>query len=127
MADFLQIITALREQMHATLSRSDVLRPLAWLVGLIGIALLGAIAWHAQQGTVAFLQYAFGGVVLLYGGSFVYCLIFDRDGLRSERYSLNKMAIEHGFVGDSTLGVIEQKSEGALSTAQKPKTEAGAE
>lgn len=31
MADFLQFRSLLREQMNATLSRSDVLRPIAWL------------------------------------------------------------------------------------------------
>jgi hypothetical protein len=50
----------------------------------------------------------FSGVsVLLYLGSFVYLLGTDRDALRSERYSLQKLAIEKGLYGDSTSGVVE--------------------
>lgn len=30
--------------------------------------------------------------------------------LRSERYSLNKLAIEHGLYGDSTTGIVEEGS-----------------
>jgi hypothetical protein len=40
----------------------------------------------------------------------VYCLINDRDALRSEKYSLNKMAVEHGLLGDSTAGVFDAKT-----------------
>jgi len=32
----------------------------------------------------------------------------DKDALRSERYSLQKMAIERGLVGDDSRGLFEQ-------------------
>ena len=33
--------------------------------------------------------------------AFVYCLLNDRDALRSEKFSLRKMEIEKGLYGDS--------------------------
>jgi hypothetical protein len=33
--DLLRLVSVLREQMHATLSRSDALKPLAWLIVII--------------------------------------------------------------------------------------------
>ena len=43
--------------------------------------------------------------------AFSYCLVKDRDALRSETYSLHKIAIEHGLVGDSITGVIAPETE----------------
>lgn len=48
--------------------------------------------------------FVFVASVPLYGFAYVYCLLYDRDALRSERYSLQKMAIEHGMIGDSKTG-----------------------
>jgi hypothetical protein len=44
---------------------------------------------------------------LLYGGSFALCLLNNPDALRSEKYVLNKLAIEHRLFGDSNTGVSE--------------------
>jgi hypothetical protein len=41
----------------------------------------------------------------------VFCLLKDPDALRSERYVLHKMAIEHGIYGDSRIGLIEPSAE----------------
>jgi hypothetical protein len=40
----------------------------------------------------------------LYG--FLYCLHRYRDGLRSERYSLSRLAIERSKIGDSVAGYV---------------------
>jgi hypothetical protein len=42
----------------------------------------------------------------VYFAAFGFCLVRDRDALRSETYSLHKIAIEHGLTGDSITGVI---------------------
>lgn len=44
--------------------------------------------------------------MLLYLGAYIYCLATDKDALRSETYTIQKMAIEKGFVGDSLIGVL---------------------
>jgi hypothetical protein len=106
-ADFLQLVSMLREQMNATLSRSDVLKPLAWLVGILATATCVALfAKPSDWVLVAFIT-ALIASIILYGVSYFYCLLKDRDALRSEKYSLHKMAIEHGLIGDSGTGLFE--------------------
>jgi hypothetical protein len=50
-------------------------------------------------------------------GVFIYAYLFfmhkQPDVLRSEHYHLSKMAIEHGMVGDSIHGLIEQEEIGS--------------
>ena len=44
--------------------------------------------------------------MLLYMGAYIHCLHTDKDALRSESYSIQKLAIQKGFVGDSTAGIF---------------------
>lgn len=122
MTPFLQIVSSLREQMQATLSRTDVLRPLAWLVGLLLTALV-ALSWaSAPQWLLATVATLFVPATLLYGAAYVFCLRYDRDGLRSEKYSLHKMAIEHGLIGDSSAGLFESSEAPARRGEEAPPT-----
>lgn len=107
MTSFLQLAASLREQMNATLSRSDVLKPLAWLVGLLLTGLIMAVATKADQWVIGTLVGAIALAIATYIGAYVFCLFVDRDALRSERYSLQKMAIEQRLIGDSSSGLFE--------------------
>lgn len=106
MPDFMRLVATLSEHMRAELSRSDVLRALIWPFGILLLALtsgnyLRAPAWlmilFASLLVLLFLQYLF---------AYTFCLFKDRDALRSEKYHLQKMAIEHGLIGDDTTGLI---------------------
>lgn len=44
--------------------------------------------------------------VVLYLGTYAYCLIKDKDALRSETYSIQRLALEKGVLGDSTSGIL---------------------
>lgn len=46
----------------------------------------------------------FGAAFAVYIGAFLYLLFRDKDALRSETYSLKKLAIEQGLVGDNETG-----------------------
>ena len=107
MTDFMQIVSSLREQMNATLSRSDVLRPLAWLVALLGTICISALWMKAPVGILTIFVLFLGLAVVLYIFAYGFCLFADRDALRSERYSLHKMALEHGFYGDNRMGLVD--------------------
>ncbi|PTQ64872.1 hypothetical protein C8J45_102228 [Sphingomonas sp. PP-CE-3G-477] len=48
------------------------------------------------------------GVSGVFGYSYIYCLHQDRDALRSESYNIEKLAIQHGVLGDSKAGIIER-------------------
>ena len=76
---------------------------------------------------VAITIMVFIGVTLaMYLVAYVYCLINDKEALRSETYSIQKLAIEKGFVGDNLAGVIaleDEKSGRILPMAETAREE----
>ena len=91
-------------------SRSTILKPLMWLLGILLATLLAAFRFGAP----AWFCYLLAGVillaVLLFFFAYAFCLFKDRDALRSERFSLRKMEIEKGLYGDSDLGLIRRSN-----------------
>jgi hypothetical protein len=118
MTEFLQFVSTLREQMSAALSRSDILRPLTWLVGMFLLATVSLITAKSDQWIIIVLLVS---IILLYLWAYLYCLIRNPDALRSERYSLQKMAIEHGLLGDSTSGTFEPEETNARAIESSAK------
>ncbi len=104
---FLSLVSALREQMQATLSRSDVLRPIAWLVGILVTATVTLVLAKAPEWLLILSGLLLLASIVLYIVAYLFCLIKDRDALRSERYVLQKLAIEHRLLGDSVSGLFE--------------------
>jgi hypothetical protein len=80
---------------------------LAWLVGILATATVALPLAKAPEWLLALLAIFLTISIGLYLFAYLYCLFRDRDALRSERYSLHKMAIEHGIYGDSTSGIID--------------------
>ncbi len=107
MSYFQQLVSVLREQFHATLSRSDVLKPLAWLAGILLTAMVGMLWVKAPSWLTVLMAILLSVSIVLYLISYVYCLLRDPDALRSETYSLHKMVIERGLLGDNVTGVID--------------------
>lgn len=97
-------IWSLFHQALASGSRSTVLKPLGWLVAL---TLAGSIS-SFHFGSPSWFSNAIGVLsiisIILYFVAYVYFGITDKDSLRSERYSIQKMAIEKGFIGDDQAG-----------------------
>lgn len=123
MPDFLRLVSTLREQMQAELSRSDVLRVLIWPILILLLIFISATYANAPSWALIAIA-AFAGIFLvIYAVSFIYLLFTDRDALRSEKYSLPKMAIEHGIYGDSNIGLLEPPKR-ATQTIE-PDTEMG--
>jgi hypothetical protein len=85
-------------------SRTSALNPLQWALVILplGAAVLklsGAPDWLvAGLGVAALL------VVVLFGIAYLYFMLNNVDALRSEAYSLHKIALEKGLVGDSLHG-----------------------
>jgi hypothetical protein len=109
--DLLRLVSVLREQMHATLSRSDALKPLSWLIVIIMTTAVLLVNATAPEWLLIVAACLLSAAITLYFVAFGYCLVKDRDALRSETYSLHKIAIEHGLVGDSITGVIAPETE----------------
>ncbi|KRC79956.1 hypothetical protein ASE13_12975 [Sphingomonas sp. Root241] len=93
--------------MQAGLTRSDVLRSLMWPISALLLVLVTAITAKADNWIIVLISAPLAVFFTIYAASYVFCLFYDRDALRSEKYTLHKMAIEHGIYGDSAVGVIE--------------------
>lgn len=102
-------------QALASGSRSTVLKPLGWLIaltlaGAIGAFRLAAPTWFANTlGGLCVLA------IVLYFAAYVYFALTDKDSLRSEKYSIQKMAIQKGFIGDDQFGYMPLNSDGGPS------------
>lgn len=89
-------------------AKSTVLQPLTWLLGMLLAAVIGAAYVMVPAWMVVVLLSFSVVVIVLFLSVYVYCLFVNggknADLLRSETYSIQKMAIEKGVYGDSTMG-----------------------
>ena len=56
-------------------------------------------------------------LLAVYVFSYVYLLFKDRDALRSERFTLSKIAMEKGYYGDSLTGTLRHEPTGLAATS----------
>jgi hypothetical protein len=78
-----------------------------WPTSILMVVTLGLVYAKAPTWLLIIFAAMFVLSMILYGFSYTFCLLNDRDALRSEKYSLNKLAIEHGLIGDSSAGLFE--------------------
>lgn len=114
-------------QALASGSRSTVLKPLAWLIGL---TLIGSIGSH-RLGTPLWLANTIGVLsvvsIILYISAYIYFAVTDKDALRSEKYSIQKLAIQKGFIGDDQTGYIAIDSVAPQTALPAPDPSKGSE
>ena len=90
-------------------SRATVLGTLIWVLALLVGGLVGSVSTGAPE----WVQVLFG--VMLAADfvailvAFAYFAARAPDALRSERFSIQKIAIERGIYGDSGTGLIEPR------------------
>ncbi len=100
------ILRQLQEETTGKYSRTDALRPLLYLV----LGLIAAVAYLAVNKVPVAVLYAAealtGAAVVAFVIVHISCLIKKPDMLRSEHYSLTKMAIERSAQGDNITGLI---------------------
>lgn len=87
MSEFYKFISSIRAQWSPTIARSDALKPLLWLIALISAAVVLGITAKAPEWLLVTNVVVWTLCVLLFAGAYVFCLLTDRDALRSERYS----------------------------------------
>ena len=90
-------------------ARSTALHALQWgmamlLISISIMAMAGAPFW-----ILIAISSAFGLVLVTFIGAYIFLLIKNPDALRSERFTLSKMAIERGLIGDSQSGLTEEE------------------
>ena len=108
----IDIVRALFQQASAQGSRSTVLRPLGWLASICAGSLIALVEFKAAIWLLILFAIFLSVTVALYLWAYVYCLLTDKEALRTEKYSIQKMAIEKGYYGDSTVGTfpVDQQS-----------------
>lgn len=102
-----RIIKYFLEHSNASGSRSTVLKSISWLIGLL---LPSTIVSSYLRGdswlTVALFILLFVSVLIFFF-AFIYFMFHDKDALRSEKFIINKLAIEKGVYGDSKHGLVQ--------------------
>ena len=117
----------LLERALATKSKSTVLKSLAWFIPVCGLLALLA----SKTPEAAWLSYGFGIMTLLgmlsYIGAYWYFALTDKEALRSEHFTLKKLAIEKGFVGDDITGYMKIAERDEPLSLPAPDEEKGGE
>lgn len=85
-------------------AKSTVLKALAWLVGLLLTGTICASRFGMDKWLVVLLASLDCLAVIVYIAGFIFFAIKDPEQLRSEKYSIQKLAIERGFIGDNLSG-----------------------
>lgn len=92
------------KQASAKGTKATVLKPLGWMMLILVSSTLSSFYFKTPN----WVSYMFGGfsglTMILYLITYLFCLFTDKDALRSETFSIQKMAIEKGFIGDSLVG-----------------------
>lgn len=102
-----QVLRQFLEGSNAKGARSSALHSLQWGLALI-IGGLATASWLQSPNWVLILLGSMLAILfVVYILSYIYLLFRDRDALRSEEYTLSKMAIERGLVGDDISGLVE--------------------
>lgn len=97
--------------------KSTILRPVYGIALLCLVATVVSFAFHLPEwigfvfATLTFL------LILVAIYMILFCLHTDKDALRSEWYSINKKAIEHGLLGDDKTGTV---TETTVTVVAKP-------
>lgn len=101
------LIRALLQQIVETSSRSTILRPLGVLLSILVPATIASYYFNLPPWLgVSFASSTFITLALYLT---VYVVAFKKDPelLRSEKHSIQKLAIEKGLVGDSLQGIFD--------------------
>lgn len=87
-------------------NRSTVLHSLGWLLGICSASSISAFGFKAPIWLGTMFGIAAAISIALYLMSYIYFGLTNPDLLRSEKYHIQKMAIQKGFVGDNSTGFI---------------------
>ena len=104
------VIRAFLQHSDAAGAKSTVLKPLGWLIGILISGSLGSYYSNAPGWVGATLVVFTGISALIYLVAYIYFMGRNPDLLRSESFTLRKLEIEKGIIGDSLTGIINTES-----------------
>jgi len=105
----IELIQSFLQQANATGTKSTVLTDLRWFTFIVISGLLVAIKTSAPEWVLILFSVLLCLVALLYISAYIFFAIRSPDALRSEKYTLTKMAIEHSMKGDNLSGLIDSE------------------
>ena len=101
----IELFRSFLQQATAQGSRSTALNPLGWALGIVLSALLlAARISNLPTWVIPVLGSSAGVIVVAYVVAYFILLFKNPDALRSERFTLSKLAIEKSVTGDSLRG-----------------------
>jgi hypothetical protein len=94
---------------HASVhgSKTTVLNPLIWLVGIELSGLVGLAGVDPHSRVIVLLEWLLALSILGMLLAYAFFAFRDPDALRSEKYTLTKMALQQGLRGDDLMGFVE--------------------
>jgi hypothetical protein len=101
-------------------ARSTALHSLQWMLGILLSALPIVIWAGAPDWLLVGISGAAALILVLFIFAYVYFLLKQPDALRSEQFSLSKMAIEKGLVGDNVSGLIQYEPQHTAQGGLQP-------
>lgn len=104
-------------------TKSTVLRALGWLVGILSAATIFASRYGLDKWLVVMFAVLDGITVLFYIAFFAYFAFKEPDMLRSEKFTIEKLAIQHGLIGDNLSGLFKIPKIGDIPLIGKPKAD----
>jgi hypothetical protein len=107
----IELIRSFLQQANATGTRSTVLTDLRWFAAIAVAALLGGLKVNAPFWVLVLLASLLGLISLVYLAAYIYFGIRSPDALRSEKFTLSKLAIEKSITGDNLSGLIDPQSQ----------------
>lgn len=118
----IKLIRDFLQKTNSGASRSSALKPLGMLICMLLSATLISSYMDTPEWIIKPLFFCTIVIIIVYVSAYIYLLFCDRDALRSEKYSIQKLAIERGLVGDSEIGMIDMDAAKNVKLhARKPK------
>ena len=103
------LIRSFLSQANARGARSTALHSLQWALGLLLACLPPLLLAKAPEWLIGLVIALVVAVLLVFLVAYVYLLLRNPDALRSEEFSLSKMAMERGLVGDNLSGLSDPR------------------
>ncbi|HVT29152.1 MAG TPA: hypothetical protein VHE81_14145 [Lacipirellulaceae bacterium] len=101
------IIQQFLEHAKIRASKSTAVTPAGWVIGALLTAVIAVVRIAPNSWALVFLTILAAIVVLSFVGLYWFFAIYHPDALRSEKYNITKMAIEHSAKGDNVVGLVE--------------------
>jgi hypothetical protein len=107
-----QIAQKLFEEGVPSGSRSTVVTALGYFGAALAACMLGSVEVGAPEWMQILLASFFGIDFLTFIVLYIFFALTDKDSLRSEKFFIQKMAIEHRLYGDSDMGLVDVTTPG---------------